>query len=394
MDIRPYGRKDSRDRTDERPGRQEGGRIVAFEDALTDLASKVSEYRETLQTEEATKNAVIMPFISRVLGYDVFNPAEVVPEFICDIGTKKGEKIDYAVMRDGVVQMLIEAKQIGTPLTLENAGQLVRYFHVSNARIGVLTNGQYWNFYTDLDKPNVMDEKPFLRLNLLDVDPYTLPELKKLTKSTFDLESVLVAAEELKYVSAVKAEIAREFAEPDEDFMRLFATRVYEGSLTAKMREFFLGITRKAATQYINDRVNERLKSALQGQGPAIGAAVPVPDTAGADVEGDSDSETEDADRGIETTQEELEAYNIVRAIVASEVPLDRVAHRDTKSYFGVLLDNNNRKPICRLHFNRKQKYLGLFDGEKNETKIPLERVEEIYDHVDALRATVDAYVN
>lgn len=362
---------------------------MAFEDALTDLASKVAEYKETLQTEEATKNAVIMPFISRVLGYDVFNPAEVVPEFICDIGTKKGEKIDYAIMRDGVVQMLIEAKQIGTPLTLENAGQLVRYFHVSNARIGVLTNGQYWNFYTDLDKSNIMDEKPFLRLNLLDVDPYTLPELKKLTKSAFDLESVLVAAEELKYVSALKAEIAKEFAEPDEDFMRLFATRVYEGSLTAKMREFFLKVTRKAATQYINDRVNERLKSALQGQGPAIGVAVPVPDVA-------TDTPADDAadDRGIETTLEELEAYNIVRAIVASEVPLDRIAHRDTKSYFGVLLDNNNRKPICRLHFNRKQKYLGLFDGEKSENKVPLERLEDIYQHIDAIRATVHAYAD
>lgn len=367
----------------------EGEHAVAFEDALTDLASKISEYRDTLKTEEATKNAIIMPFISRVLGYDVFNPAEVVPEFICDIGTKKGEKIDYAITRDGEVQMLIEAKQIGTSLTLQNAGQLVRYFHVSNARIGVLTNGQYWNFYTDLDKPNIMDQKPFLRLNLLDVDPYTLPELKKLTKSAFDLDSVLVAAEELKYVSALKAEIAREFADPDEDFMRLFASRVYEGALTAKMREFFLGITRKAATQYINDRVNERLKSALQGQGPLIGAAVPLPDT---QPQADDDDSAVDAERGIETTLEELEAYNIVRAIVASEVRLDRIAHRDTKSYFGVLLDDNNRKPICRLHFNRKQKYLGLFDAEKSETKVPIERVEDIYNHVEAIRVTVSAY--
>lgn len=367
---------------------------MAFEDALTDLASKISEYRDTLQTEEATKNAVVMPFISRVLGYDVFNPAEVVPEFICDIGIKKGEKIDYAIMRDGEVRMLIEAKHIGAPLTLENAGQLVRYFHVSNARIGVLTNGQYWHFYTDLDKQNIMDEKPFLRLNLLDIDAYTLPELKKLTKSSFDLESVLVAAEELKYVSAVKAEIAREFADPSEDFMRLFAARVYDGSLTAKVREFFLGITHKASAQYINDRVNERLKSALQGQGPAIGAAVPVPETTAANDETalDTNDDAPAADRGIETTIEEIEAYNIVRAIVASEVPLDRIAHRDTKSYFGVLLDDNNRKPICRLHFNRSQKYLGLFDGEKNETKVPIERVEEIYDHSDLLRATVHAY--
>lgn len=236
-----------------------------------------------------------------------------------------------------------------------------------------------------------MDEKPFLRLNILDVDPYKLPELKKLTKSAFDLDSVLVAAEELKYVSAIKAEIAREFSEPDEEFMRLFATKVYDGALTAKMREFFLGITRKAATQYINDRVNERLKSALQGQGPTIGAAVPVPEANGPEGQNDQ-PEADVEERGVETTLEELEAYNIVRAIVASEVPLDRVAHRDTKSYFGVLLDDNNRKPICRLHFNRKQKYLGLFDGAKLETKVPIERVEEIYQHSDAIRQAANAY--
>lgn len=363
---------------------------MSFEDALTNLATKISEYRDTLLTEEATKNAVVMPFISRVLGYDVFNPAEVVPEFVCDIGTKKGEKIDYAIVRDGEVQMLIEAKQIGASLTLENAGQLVRYFHVSNARIGVLTNGQYWHFYTDLDKPNRMDEKPFLRLNLLDIDPYTLPELKKLTKSAFDLDSVLLAAEELKYVSAVKAEIAREFADPAEDFMRLFANRVYEGSLTAKMREFFLGITRKATTQFVNDQVNERLKTALQGHEPSVVVSAPVQDSPARDV---PEGQADEIDRGVETTLEELEAYNIVRAIVAADVSLDRIAHRDTKSYFGVLLDDNNRKPICRLHFNRKQKYLGLFDAEKIETRVPIERVEDIYKHIDAIREVLKSYV-
>jgi hypothetical protein len=119
-------------------------------------------------------------------------------------GVAADQKIDFAVMRDGQVQMLIEAKKIGEPLNLMHGSQLVRYFHVSNARIGVLTNGREWNFYTDLDKPNVMDGAPFLRLDLLDIDPYILPDLKKLTKDTFDLDSVLLAAEELKYVSALK----------------------------------------------------------------------------------------------------------------------------------------------------------------------------------------------
>lgn len=99
---------------------------MAFEDALQDVSEKVQEFGPSLTTEEATKTAIIMPFISRVLGYDVFNPQEVVPEYVADLGLKKGEKIDFAIMRDGQVQMLIEAKRIGDTLSLEHAGQLVR----------------------------------------------------------------------------------------------------------------------------------------------------------------------------------------------------------------------------------------------------------------------------
>lgn len=355
---------------------------MSFEDALEDLSTKVGTYAPTLATEEATKTAVVMPFISRVLGYDVFNPAEVIPEFVCDVGTKKGEKIDFAIVRDDQVQILVEAKKIGEALNLAHAGQLIRYFHVSNARIAILTNGRHWDFYTDLDKPNVMDQQPFLKLDLMNIDPYALPELRKLTKDEFDLDSVLAAAEELKYVSAVKRAVSEMFANPPEDLVRLLTSRVYQGQFTAKVRDLFTEIVRKALAQFINDRVNDRLKSALQGAGPAIGVA-PEPENA----------EPEDAVRDeIVTTLEEVEGYNIVRAIVVSEVDYSRVVARDTKSYCGILLDDNNRKPICRLHFNRTQKYLGLFDAEKQETRVPIERVEDIYQHAEHLRATARQY--
>ncbi|MBA3019863.1 type I restriction enzyme HsdR N-terminal domain-containing protein [Propionicimonas sp.] len=359
---------------------------MSFEDALEDLASKIEAYGSTLATEEATKTAVVMPFIGRVLGYDVFNPAEVIPEFVCDVGTKRGEKIDFALVRDDKVQVLVEAKKIGEPLKIEHAGQLVRYFHVSNARIAILTNGRDWHFYTDLDRPNVMDAQPFLRLDLANVDPYILPELKKLTKDEFDLDSVLAAAGELKYVSAVKRAVGELFADQPEDFVRLLILRVYSGSITAKVREVFNGIVRKALAQYVNDRVNDRLKTALKGQSSAVGAA---PSVEPAPTVGPTDQRDE-----IETTLDEVEGYNIVRAIVVSEVDYLRVVARDTKSYCGILLDDNNRKPICRLHFNRGQKYLGLFDSDKQETRVPIDRVEDIYRHADHLRLTAKGYEN
>ena len=357
---------------------------MAFEDALEDLAGKLVDYQGLLYTEEATKNAVIMPFISRVLGYDVFNPSEVVPEFIADIGTKKGEKVDYAIMRDGEVQMLIEAKKIGDPLDLNHAGQLVRYFHVSNARIGVLTNGREWHFFTDLDRPNRMDEKPFLRLDMLDIDPHTLPELRKMTKDAFDLESVLAAAEELKYVSAIKRVVADQFDTPSDDFVKLLASRVYDGIFTAKMREVFGGVTRKALAQYVNDRVNARLKSALQGAAPAVMAAPEAPAPA---------AEASDEPRDeVETTEDEIEGFMIVRAIAVAEISHGRITPRDQKSYFAILIDDNNRKPICRLHFNRKQKYLGLLDEARVEKRMPIESVADIYMYSAEIKEAVKRY--
>lgn len=234
-----------------------------------------------------------------------------------------------------------------------------------------------------------MDEKPFLRLDLQDVDPYTLPELKKLTKDAFDLDSVLLAAEELKYVSALKRAIADQFNAPSDDFVKLLAGKVYEGTYTQKVRELFNRLAGKALTQFVNDRVNDRLKSALGGTVPKVGAEPDGGDAADEPQTQESETVTPDVD----TTMEEIEGFQIVRAIVASEVPFDRVVPRDSKSYFAVLLDDNNRKPICRLHFNRKQRYVGIFDEDKVETREPIDKVEDIYRFAEGIRETVRRYV-
>ena len=143
---------------------------MAFEDALTLLSKKVADQWEQIETEEATKTAFILPFISTVLGYDIFNPQEVIPEYTADVGVKRGEKVDYAVMDGGDVRILIECKKVSGDLTAEHAAQLYRYFSVTKARIAVLTNGRVYNFYTDLDAPNIMDQRPFLVLDLSDID--------------------------------------------------------------------------------------------------------------------------------------------------------------------------------------------------------------------------------
>ncbi|WP_431144942.1 type I restriction endonuclease [Pseudomonas alvandae] len=357
---------------------------MEFIERLNAMSAKVNQLASTIQTEEATKTAFVMPFIHTVLGYDVFDPSEVVPEYVCDIGTKKGEKIDYAILKNGQIQILIETKKIGEPLNINHASQLFRYFHVTTARISILTNGRFYRFFTDLDAPNKMDEKPFLEIDLLDIDEHVIPELQKLTKSAFDVESIINAAGELKYVGQIKREMASQFTQPDDDFVRFFASRIYEGVITQKVREQFGLLTKKAASQFLNDQINDRLKSAISG--------VPLPTLAEL-VVSENQSETNDAaeDRVL-TTMEELEGFHIIKAIVRTVIDAKRIAHRDTQSYFGILLDDNNRKPIARLHFNRTQKYLGVFDREKNETRHPISSLDEIYEFSELLKETITFY--
>ena len=364
--------------------------FMEFSERVAALATKVRNQRDAIQTEEAAKNAFVMPFISMILGYDVFDPLEVVPEFTADVGIKKGEKVDYAIMRGGEVQILVECKQPRDSLKIEHASQLYRYFSVTNARIAVLTNGQVYNFYADLDAPNRMDDKPFLVLDLEDIDDTILPELRKLTKEEFDLDSIISAAEELKYLGQIKRLIATQFEQPEDEWVKFFATRVYEGSFTQKRREQFRTLVVKATSQFIRDQVNERLKSALYAnlpKQPNEAPAVPLEseEVALSDVARDTE---------VETTLEELTGYQIVKAIACSEVKPDRIVGRDAKSYFAVILDDNNRKPIARLHFNGKaRKYLGTFDADKAETRHLIGSTDEIYLHADAIRNAVRAFM-
>ena len=369
--------------------RIEQGEALQFAERLAALAAKIQQQREIIETEEATKNAFVMPFISTILGYDVFNPLEVVPEFTADVGIKKGEKIDYAIVRDGEVQMLIECKKSLGDLRVEHASQLYRYFAVTNARIAILTNGEVYQFYTDLDAPNRMDAKPFLILDMNDIDETLIPELVKLSKDVFDLDSIISAAEELKYIGQIKRTISGLFQSPEDDWVKFLTAKVYDGAFTQKVREQFTGLVAKATRQFLNDQVNERLKAAL-GESPVIQAAqASLADSVTSEEIVEQDLNRDD---GIETTLEEVEGFQIVRAIVCSEVKPTRVTHRDAKSYFAVLLDDNNRKPIARLHFNRSQKYLGVFDDGKQETRHAIESLDEIYDYADTLRRTVKNY--
>ena len=358
-----------------------------FADRIRDLASRVPRQLDHVASEEATKNALVMPFLS-ALGYDVFDPAEVTPELHADIGTKKGEKVDYAVLSDGEPILLVECKTCNLSLDGCHASQLYRYFSVTPARIGILTNGVVYRFFSDLDEPNKMDSKPFLEVDLLDLADAQIGELKKFSKSDFRLDQILDSASDLKYKGEIKKILAQEINDPSEELVRFFTSRVYAGRLTKGVREQFTDITRNAIQEFIRDRVRERLESALARE------TMPLTPAAGDDETGSAAEAVhdEESDSDVVTTEEEMEGFHIVRAILSEIVEPSRVALRDVKSYCGILLDDNNRKPICRLHFNTVQKYLGVFDADKNEERHALERVRDLYHFARVLRETVKRY--
>ncbi len=357
-----------------------------FNDQLQQLASKIARMRNMIQTEEAAKMAFVAPFIN-ILGYDIFNPTEVVPEFICDVGIKKGEKVDYAIMMDNAPIMLIECKPLGGSLSVESASQLFRYFSVTKARIGIITDGVHYRLFTDLDQPNIMDSRPFLEFNIMEDREVYSGELKKLSKSLFNLDEIITSAGDLKYTREIKKILQRELTEPSEELVKLISGQVYTGVKTQKVIQQFTDIFRRAFQQFINDNINERLKSAMVATSVSI-AATP------ADSQQDQAQEppARHEEKDIMTTAEEIEGFYIVKSILRNVVNPVRIAMRDTQSYCGILLDDNNRRAICRLHFNRDKKYIGLFDSTKNETRYQIAHLDDIYQYSEQLRATVASY--
>jgi hypothetical protein len=353
-----------------------------FKDQIKQLGERVAKLKDQIQTEEATKNAFIMPFIQS-LGYDVFNPTEVVPEFISDIGIKKGEKIDYAIFKDGSPTILIECKHWAQNLNIHD-GQLLRYFHVSKAKFGLLTNGITYRFYSDLVEANKMDEKPFLEFNINEIKDNQVEELKKFHKSVFDADSITNTASELKFMNELKQLIQQELINPTPDFVKHFAKQVYPSNISAKILEQFTNLTKKSIQQHISDLITERLKTALTKE--------------------DEETKKQEAIQAAEkvkidevkvfTTEEELEGFMIVKTILRQKISSSRITHRDAQSYFAILLDDNNRKTICRLYLNGSKKFFVTLDDQKKEVKNEIIILDDIFKHEEKLLKIVENYDN
>ena len=347
-----------------------------FEERLQGLISRIATIKDSIGTEEATKTSLVMPFF-QLLGYDVFNPLEFVPEFTADVGIKKGEKVDYAICQEGQASILIEAKCINQELEKHDS-QLFRYFGTTTAKFGILTNGIVYKFFTDLDEPNKMDSSPFLEINLLDINDVQINEVKKFQKEVFDVSKIFDTASELKYLGMIKKVLKNELVSPSDEFVKfILNSDVYDGVKTQGIIEKYRPIIKKSVTQYINDLVNDKIKTALINN-----------DT----VENETKSEVVnelieaiESEHSVETTEEEVQAYYIVKSILGQSVDMERITYKDTMYYFGMLLDDKVTKWICRLYIKERVKYVTI-PAEKEVIKYTLTSIEDLYKLSDQIK--------
>ena len=354
---------------------------MELKNSLSQLASRASQLKDKLMTEEATKNALIMPFL-QALGYDVFNPLEVVPEMDCDINKKKGEKIDYAIIKDGEHIIVIECKHWQQDLDIHKA-QLSRYFVATKAKFGILTNGIEYRVFTDLVNPNLMDEIPFLVFDIEHLRDSQIESIKKFSKEDFDIEKIMGSANELKYMTELKKLIKDIIENPTPDFVKSLAKNIYSGKFTENVLTQFSELVRKAAASYINDRIAERLNIAVK----TAEEDQKQTDTQKVEIPGSKKQE-------IVTTQEEQEAYYTIKAILRAKVAGERVFMRDAMSYCAIILDDNNRKNICRLYFNNENNLrIEFVDADGNSERIHIDSIDEIYNYSDRLLSIVERYL-
>lgn len=337
-----------------------------FSNQLKDFSERVSKLKCSINTEEATKTSIVLPFF-HLLGYDVFNPLEFVPEYTADTGTKKGEKVDYAIMKNNEPAIIVEVKPTNAELNAKHLNQLFRYFTVTKARFGILTNGIVYKFFSDLEEVNKMDLMPFLEIDLLNLKPNSVTELSKFQKDSFNIKGILNSASELKYTSLLKNAIAEQFNEPSEQFVRALIKNIYTGVKTQTVIDKFKELTRAAIDDYISDLLNDKIKNFIS------------PDTA-ADIQHSSEKE-------VSFLPEETETLEFVKNILE----IDDVSYKKVSRYAYMYISDSQYKWICRISVRQENKLFTLhkFEDTDYETEYFFDEIQQLEQIKDLI---IDTY--
>ena len=360
---------------------------MAFEDEIQAIAERIPglQSQGNLDDEAKTKQYLVVPFL-RALGYDDSVPSQVVPEFTADFPGRQGWKVDYALISGDQPIIIIECKDSKNKLT--DVSTLGRYFPFTKAPIGILTNGILYKFFTEIDdNPNTMDINPFLEVNLEHLDLKAVEQLEQFSRG-FNVDERLAAASDRKIIDGMKNMLVQQHSQPEDNFLELFVRALHKGSYSQAARDRFRPLLQEASREFIKDRLDATFRAAQS-------FTTRIDEKRGPEQSGEPD----ESGKEIATTAQEWQAYDIVKAIVQDLVASDRVAIRDAHSYCAVLVDNNNRRPVCRFYFNGPQKRLGVFDGSRadsgalNVRQYDIESLDDIHNYADQLREATRRYL-
>lgn len=330
---------------------------MAFQDEIRSFASKIDSLKDHIHTEEATKTSIILPLF-HLLGYDIFNPAEFCPEYIADVGIKKGEKVDYAILNNGSPIILIEVKSINQKLDKHDS-QLFRYFATTNAKFAILTNGIIYRFYTDLKESNKMDKDPFFQFDFSDLSDDKIVSLSQFTKKNFNVKTIMESASLMRYANYFKSIFSEQLENPSDDFIKFFLKGIFPGTKTQSVLEKFRPILKETLNAYINDLVSQK-----------------IPDHVETTTIADSD-ETFHPD----LSNSQLEAYRIIKNILSKDALDSDITFKVTESYLAILYRGNSRKWLCRYLENSAQSLLILPDENKRELRYKLNGIADIQNY-------------
>ncbi|MDR2007572.1 MAG: type I restriction enzyme HsdR N-terminal domain-containing protein [Alphaproteobacteria bacterium] len=298
-------------------------------------------------------------------------------EYTADIGKKKGEKVDYALIKDSKPIIFIEVKHHEE--TLSNHGtQLHRYFGTTlETKIGVLTNGIEYQFFSDIENQNTMDSEPFFTFNL--ESPKVKSEvvsIKKFIQHTFNIDEVIDFAEKNKIKTSIQNLLKKELENPSDDFVKYFIDKLTDKKKTPNLIQTYKEICKVAFNSMITDLAKEKITNTLSNLQNKT------------EIETNEKSDEEQ----IITTEEEMQAFFIIQAIGAEipEISVNDITYKDTLSYFNILYKNKVTQWICRLKITDRIKRV---EFKHNGKKIDLEELSDLYKYKTEIFEAIKQYL-
>lgn len=326
---------------------------MAFADSLRTLANQIEDRRKHVATEEAVKQALILPFVS-TLGFDIYNPAELIPEYKAG-WAKTTEKIDYCLQIHGKPILFIEAKGPNEALVNYDA-QLAKYFNSTpELKFCIITNGIEYRFFTDLQEPNLLDKKPFFEFNFEKFGDTDIAVLERFRKDVFNAGSLVGYAEDLVFLEALKRQFIKLLRDPSDEFIS-FAVKeaeLVDSRVTQKVIDRFRPLVKESISASVLEIVQQSLTPRVGG--PVAEAPEPCPEPV------ESEPVNDNGGPRVETTDEELRAFELIKQIVGPHVPdAELIRHNDTERYFAIQYNVTTRW-FARLFIQDRDKKIAVF---------------------------------